>query len=75
MEKMLLEFYKSTRLKPERIIYVRDGVSEGQFAAIKRAELAQIFACMAKIGRAAGEEYAPPVLHSLSDLLSFFVVQ
>lgn len=28
---LLLQFYRSTRFKPTRIIYYRDGVSEGQF--------------------------------------------
>ncbi|VEL15317.1 unnamed protein product [Protopolystoma xenopodis] len=29
---LLLQFYRSTRFKPTRILYYRDGVSEGQFA-------------------------------------------
>ncbi|RCU34780.1 hypothetical protein DVA81_18820, partial [Acinetobacter baumannii] len=28
---LLIQFYKSTRFKPTRIIYYRDGISEGQF--------------------------------------------
>lgn len=28
---LLLQFYRSTRFKPTRIIYYRDGVGEGQF--------------------------------------------
>lgn len=31
VKSLLLQFYQSTRFKPARIIYYRDGVSEGQF--------------------------------------------
>lgn len=31
---MLIQFYKSTRFKPHRIIFYRDGVSEGQFQQV-----------------------------------------
>ena len=35
VREMLIEFYKSTRFKPQRIIFYRDGISEGQFAQVK----------------------------------------
>lgn len=31
VKELLIQFYKSTRFKPNRIIFYRDGVSEGQF--------------------------------------------
>ncbi|VEL26252.1 unnamed protein product [Protopolystoma xenopodis] len=31
---LLLQFYRSTRFKPTRVIYYRDGVSEGQFSNV-----------------------------------------
>ena len=48
-------------MKPERIIFFRDGVSEGQFRAVQRAEVPQIIACCQELGRASGEDYSPPV--------------
>jgi eukaryotic translation initiation factor 2C len=34
VKELLVQFYKSTRFKPTRIIFYRDGVSEGQFAQV-----------------------------------------
>ncbi len=34
VREMLIQFYKSTRFKPHRIIFYRDGVSEGQFQQV-----------------------------------------
>jgi eukaryotic translation initiation factor 2C len=31
---LLVQFYRSTRFKPTRIIFYRDGVSEGQFQQV-----------------------------------------
>ena len=31
VRELLIQFYRSTRFKPTRIIFYRDGVSEGQF--------------------------------------------
>ena len=36
VREMLIDFYKSTRFKPHRIIFYRDGVSEGQFQQVRR---------------------------------------
>jgi eukaryotic translation initiation factor 2C len=36
---LLVQFYKSTRFKPTRIIFYRDGVSEGQFMQVLQYEL------------------------------------
>lgn len=35
-------FYQATKLKPERIVFFRDGVSEGQFDQVKRVEIMAI---------------------------------
>ena len=52
MAKRLLEEYsKATNIVPERIIYLRDGVAEGQFAEVIRVELPAI--------RAAAKAIAP----------------
>ena len=37
VKELLIQFYKSTRFKPERIIFYRDGVSEGQFQSVSRS--------------------------------------
>jgi eukaryotic translation initiation factor 2C len=39
VKELLLQFYKSTRFKPNRIIFYRDGVSEGQFNQVLAHEL------------------------------------
>lgn len=38
----LLYFFKMTNIKPERIVFFRDGVSEGQFEQVKRSEILAI---------------------------------
>ncbi|XP_076338022.1 protein argonaute-2-like isoform X2 [Tachypleus tridentatus] len=39
VKELLIQFYKSTRFKPNRIIMYRDGVSEGQFSQVLAHEL------------------------------------
>lgn len=39
VRELLIQFYKSTRFKPTRIIFYRDGVSEGQFRQVSSAHL------------------------------------
>ena len=45
VKSLLIQFYKSSgaqRLKPERIIFYRDGVSEGQFPIVQNFEIPQV---------------------------------
>ncbi|GFQ68100.1 protein argonaute-2 [Trichonephila clavata] len=47
VKELLIQFYKSTRFKPNRIIFYRDGVSEGQFHQVLTHELLAVReACM-----------------------------
>lgn len=47
VKELLVQFYRSTRFKPTRIIFYRDGVSEGQFNQVLSHELRAIReACM-----------------------------
>lgn len=47
VRELLVQFYKSTRFKPNRIIMYRDGVSEGQFQPVLQHELTALReACM-----------------------------
>lgn len=41
VRELLIQFYKSTRYKPTRIIFYRDGVSEGQFRQVSSHFLSQ----------------------------------
>lgn len=40
VRELLIQFYKSTRFKPTRIIFYRDGVSEGQFQQVGASRFA-----------------------------------
>ncbi|NWH83242.1 AGO1 protein, partial [Piaya cayana] len=42
VRELLIQFYKSTRFKPTRIIFYRDGVPEGQLPQILHYELLAI---------------------------------
>lgn len=41
-KKLFAEYRRSSNTLPQRVIYLRDGVSEGQYAEILRVELAAI---------------------------------
>jgi hypothetical protein len=59
----LKAFYRATKRKPKRLIFYRDGVSEGQFAEVQRCEIPQIRAACEAIEAT----YAPNI--------TFIVVQ
>lgn len=47
VKELLIQFYRTTHFKPTRIIFYRDGVSEGQFSQVLSHELRAIReACM-----------------------------
>uniref|UniRef100_A0A8C5AEE5 Uncharacterized protein n=1 Tax=Gadus morhua TaxID=8049 RepID=A0A8C5AEE5_GADMO len=59
VRELLIQFYKSTRYKPTRIIFYRDGVSEGQFRQVLYYELLAIReACIAL-----EKEYQPGITY------------
>ncbi|KAL1482935.1 hypothetical protein MTO96_013348 [Rhipicephalus appendiculatus] len=62
---LLKAFYQETRQKPLRIIFYRDGVSEGQFAAVRDEELSAIRKACLELSP--DGSYKPPV--------TFIVVQ
>ena len=39
VRELLVEYFKRTNLKPTRVIFYRDGVSEGQFSEVKSSSL------------------------------------
>lgn len=70
VRELLIQFYKSTRFKPTRIIFYRDGVSEGQFQQVGASALCSVclgFACLS--GRAASRGLCGEggAIYSLSD--------
>lgn len=63
MVELLQKFYKETGLKPERILFYRDGVSQGQFNQVMTTEVAAIH----KACEALDKDYKPT--------LTFIIVQ
>jgi eukaryotic translation initiation factor 2C len=63
VREMLIYFYQSTRFKPHRIIFYRDGVSEGQFQQVLQHELRSVREACMKLE----EDYEPGI--------TFIVVQ
>lgn len=39
---LIKKYFKQTRNKPQRIVFYRDGVSEGQYAEVCRREIAAL---------------------------------
>lgn len=56
---LLLKFYQRQNMKPLRIIFYRDGVSEGQFTEVLHHEVAAIQQACSEM--AAGCEYQPSI--------------
>ncbi|XP_077491689.1 protein argonaute-2-like [Amblyomma americanum] len=65
IKELLLAFYRATRHKPERIVFYRDGVSEGQFLEVRNHEVSAI--------RLACKELSPN--ETYEPALTFIVVQ
>ena len=42
VEERILAYHKAQKSWPERVLYYRDGGSEGQYPQIRRAEVAKI---------------------------------
>ncbi|MGH0165689.1 UNVERIFIED_CONTAM: hypothetical protein FKN15_049195 [Acipenser sinensis] len=59
VRELLIQFYKSTRYKPTRIIFYRDGVPEGQLPQILHYELLAIRDACIKLE----EEYQPGITY------------
>ncbi|GJP30391.1 hypothetical protein CLOM_g1030 [Closterium sp. NIES-68] len=57
VRELLISFYRSTGHKPQRVVMYRDGVSDGQFAAVKEYEVAAIKKACASLE----ESYQPRV--------------
>ncbi|KAK6943922.1 Piwi domain, partial [Dillenia turbinata] len=57
IRELLMAFYKSTNRKPERIIFYRDGVSEGMFNQVLTTEVEAI----QKACRSIQTDYSPPI--------------
>ncbi|KAG2465296.1 AGO2 protein, partial [Polypterus senegalus] len=63
VRELLIQFYKATRFKPTRIIFYRDGISEGQFHQVLHYELLAIREACIKLEK----DYQPGI--------TFIVVQ
>ncbi|XP_077510193.1 protein argonaute-2-like [Amblyomma americanum] len=65
IKELLLAFHRATRHKPERIVFYRDGVSEGQFLEVRNYEVSAI--------RLACKELSPN--ETYEPAITFIVVQ
>lgn len=60
MIKLLRQFYTKNHILPERILFFRDGISEGQFSHVLQGEVTAIRMAVAEAGQAVNKEgYAP----------------
>ncbi|KAL6780426.1 AGO1 [Auxenochlorella protothecoides x Auxenochlorella symbiontica] len=61
VKSLLLEFYGATRgMRPESLLFYRDGVSESQFQEVYYKEYSALLEACAEMGDA-GAEYRPPI--------------
>lgn len=58
---LLEKFQIQTGIWPKKILYYRDGVSEGQFIDVLNSELTAIRKACVRIGKKAGQSYEPQV--------------
>ena len=49
VQQLMRQFYQRTRFKPQRIIFYRDGVSEGQFKEVSHVPTNKIFLVMTSL--------------------------
>jgi eukaryotic translation initiation factor 2C len=57
VKELLIGFYRSTKKKPEKIMFYRDGVSEGQFQHVRDFEITAIRAACQSLE----EDYVPAI--------------
>lgn len=70
---LLISYYKSTgSKKPKRLLFYRDGVSEGQFAEVSRTEIPQV-PCFpnSHLELQAGNSHCSLVVHELLASMAF----
>ncbi|CAD7705067.1 unnamed protein product [Ostreobium quekettii] len=61
VKELMIQFYQTTgQKKPERIVFYRDGVSEGQFQEVLNYEYEQIREACGELGDN-GADYCPPI--------------
>ena len=59
-KELLIEFYRSTRFKPHRIVFYRDGLSEGQFSPVLQHELKALREACIKLE----QDYQPGITYT-----------
>ncbi|GAA5986024.1 hypothetical protein JCM10908_006374 [Rhodotorula pacifica] len=59
MLKLLRQFFERNKVLPERILFFRDGISEGQFSHVLAGEVKAIRMAAAQAGQATGQAYDP----------------
>lgn len=57
LRELFLAYYQNTNRKPERVVYFRDGVSEGQMFDVLQAEMRSL----RKAFKMISDDYCPPV--------------
>lgn len=57
LRELFMAFYESTSRQPERVVYYRDGISEGQFFDVLQSEMR----ALRKACKMLSDDYSPPV--------------